>query len=399
MLVVLSLAELFAMALWFSGTAVAPQMTARWRLSSGQGAWLTMSVQLGFVAGALVSAMWNLPDRYRAERVFAISAVVGAACNGAITLGDPGFAFVVAMRFLTGAALAGVYPTGMKIMATWFQRGRGLAIGALVGALTVGSAMPHLFSAFSFFGSEGGMPDWKTTLRVASVLALLGGVVAIFLVRSGPILPKAKHFHWKQAGAVFTNVSTRRANFGYFGHMWELYAMWTWAPMVLRESYEGAGWSEQSARLAGFGVIAVGGVTSVAAGLLADRLGRSRITIVSMMVSGSCALVVGFLIDDPLLLTIVGVVWGGAVVADSAQFSAAVSELCDVKYVGTALTVQTCTGFLLTMVSIRLVPILADQLGWGVALATLAIGPAFGVWHMAKLKASPQAALMAGGRG
>jgi MFS family permease len=398
MLFLLAGAELLAMALWFSASAVAPQLMLQWNLSSSQQAWLTMSVQLGFVVGALTSAMLNVPDRFRPERVFALSAFIGAGCNAAITAGDPGFALVGAMRFLTGVALAGVYPTGMKIMATWFRSGRGMAIGALVGALTVGSAMPHLFNALPFFGEEAGLPHWRAVLHTSSLAALASGVVALTLVRTGPILPIATHFHWRQAGAMFSNRAMRRANFGYFGHMWELYAMWTWAPIALLESYQRAQWSEQSARIAGFFIIAVGGVSSIIAGVFADRFGRTTITILSMIVSGLCAAIVGFLINDPRAMTIVCTIWGIAVIADSAQFSTAITELCDPRYVGTALTMQTCIGFLLTIVSIRLTPMLAGEYGWGVALGILALGPVVGVWSMARLRFSPEAAMMAGGR-
>jgi len=392
----LALATLLAMALWFSGSAVVPQLTAEWNLSGSEQSWMTMSVQVGFVVGALLSASLNVADRIPAHTFFAGSALLGALVNAAVTVA-PGPWSAIGFRFLTGVTLAGVYPPGMKLVATWCKEDRGEGIGLLVGALTVGSALPHLLNALPFFGNAGGLPPWRTVVLIASGLAVVAAGIAALAIEEGPHLTQASGFDWRHAGEGLRNEPPRLANFGYLGHMWELYAMWTWVPIFLLASYRAAGWSEQMARLAGFGVIAVGGIGCYLAGKLADRLGRTRITIWSLAVSGGCALIAGFFFDRPGLLTGLCLVWGFAVVADSAQFSAAVSELTDPRYVGTALTVQTSLGFLLTLVTLRAVPPLVDTLGWTGTLPLLALGPAFGLWSMLRLRGLPEAMQMASG--
>jgi MFS family permease len=392
-LALLGLAELLGMSLWFSASAVVPALRSEWLLSESAAGWLTLAVQLGFVAGTLLSALLNLPDVISSRKLFALSAFAGAIVNAAFGFFASDFAVGVTLRFMVGVCLAGVYPPGMKIMATWFRRGRGTALGVLVGALTLGKASPYLVNAV-------GSSEWRANVLFGSGLAVLGGFVVLLFVGDGPYATAPAKFDIRQMARVFQNRGVRLANFGYFGHMWELYAMWTWAPVMIRASLAARGRDAgHLADAASFVVIGAGALGCVAAGLLADRVGRTIVTSVAMVVSGACCVVVGFLFGaHPALLLTVAAVWGATVVADSAQFSACVTELGDARYMGTALTIQTCCGFLLTTFSIQLIPILENRFGWRYAFAALAIGPAFGVAAMLRLRGLPEAARIAHGK-
>jgi len=391
-LVLIAAAELLAMSLWFSASAVSPALKAEWGMTDAAAAWLTLAVQLGFVVGTLASAFGNLPDIVATRRLFAVSAWLGAASNASLVFFARGPSSAVALRFLTGFFLAGVYPPGMKIMATWFRRGRGMALGVLVGGICLGKAFPYLVNA-------AGSSRWQVNVLVVSGLAVVGGAIVLLFVGDGPYATGAARFDVGQIAKVFADRGVRLADFGYFGHMWELYAMWTWVPVFLRASFAAHGVRPSLAEGASFLVLGSGAAGCVAAGLLADRVGRTVVTSLAMAVSGACCLGIGLLFDaPPAVLLVVCAIWGAAVVADSAQFSACVTELADPRYMGTALTVQTCVGFLLTMVSIELVPLAVPSVGWRWAFAVLAPGPVLGIIAMLRLRGLPEAARIAHGR-
>ena len=391
-LALLAVAELLGMSLWFSASASVPSIQAEWRLADSTAAWLTLTVQLGFVWGTLLSALSNLPDVINTRRLFAASALLAALSNAAFGLFAKTPTLGIPLRFATGFFLAGVYPPGMKIMATWFRRGRGMALGVLVGALTLGKASPYLVNAL-------GTGGWRGHVLFVSLLAVFGGTLVLFFVADGPYSTGNAPFDIRQVGEVYRNRGVRLANFGYFGHMWELYAMWTWAPVFIRASFAASGSSPVLAEAGSFLVLGAGAAGCVAAGVLADRIGRTVVASSALAVSGACCLIVGVLFGAaPRLLLSVMAIWGAAVVADSAQFSACVSELGDPRYLGTALTVQICLGFLLTTLSIRMMPGLVKAVTWRYAFAFLAPGPVFGVISMLRLRRLPEAVRIAQGR-
>lgn len=385
MIGLLSLAEFLAMAVWFSASSVVTDLTTLMRLDASGQSWLTMTVQIGFVVGALVASIFTLADRVSSRRLFVFSIFGAVAATALIPLfiGVP--MLVMGLRFLTGVFLAGVYPVGMKIMATWTDQDRGLGIGLLVGALTLGSAAPHLLNSFV------GAADWRVVLWGAALLAALGGIIAFLFVQEGPNRAPSARFKPGDIGHVLRNRLVMLANLGYLGHMWELYAMWAWLSLFLTTSFAQVGVELQVASLVTFLAIGVGGIGSIAAGKLADRIGRTQVTSVSMLVSGACALVIGqFWGGHPVLVSGLALIWGLFIVADSAQFSASVTELLDRRYMGTALTLQTSLGFLLTLFSIRLLPTLVDWVSWRWAFSFLAVGPLVGIWAMQKLQAEQQ---------
>ncbi len=379
MLAILSFAELFGMSLWFAGSAVAPRLAEQWSLTPGETAWLSTSVQLGFVAGTAVAALLNLADTLSSRVYFATAAVLGAIANAGLLI-SPGIGTALLLRFLTGACLAGVYPPAMKMIATWFQARRGLAIGTVVGALTAGKAMPYLVQAVPGIGVG-------PVILSASAGALIAAVVVMAAYRDGPFPFPRRAFSWSLARTVLQTRDYRLVLGGYAGHMFELYSYWVWIPLFLAASVVDQRVSPSVVSLLSFAAIAIGAIGCIWGGAIADRVGYARFVSAAMAASGACALLTPFVFGRSLpLLTVLVLVWGVTVIADSAQFSTLVTRVVPAHAVGTALTLQTSIGFLLTTISIQLIPPVVDVVGWKYAFPLLALGPILGIITIRRLR-------------
>lgn len=371
MLLLLAVAQVLGMSPWFAASAVAPELAHAWSLDGQQVGWLTTSVQLGFVAGTAVAAVLNLADVIPARVYFAVTAALAAVANAALMFA-PGFEVGVILRFMTGAMLAGVYPPAMKMAATWSSAGRGLALGIIVGALTAGKATPYLIQAV-------GGANLDAVVSATSSAALIAAVLVAALYRDGPYAFPRRPFRWSLVASVIRHGATRSAIGGYCGHMLELYAVWVWIPAFLAATSVQAG-GDSAVQLVAFLAIASGAAGCVVGGGVADRIGRARWAILSMAGSGACCVLAAFVFAAPWLIVVLFVsIWGFLVVADSAQFSALVTEVAPPHAVGTALTIQVCVGFALTGLTIQGIALAADAVGWRWAFPFLVIGPVIGI--------------------
>ncbi len=390
MLGLLAVAELLGMALWFTGSAVGPTLAARWSLSPSEVGWLTTTVQLGFVCGTAISALLNLADVVPSGRLFALAALAGAAVNVPLAA-TSSYGVALLSRFLAGVCLAGVYPPAMKMASTWFRARRGVAVGTIVGALTVGKATPYLAQAVPWLSVS-------MVTMAASASAALAALLVWRGYRDGPYAFPSRPFAWTRVGEVVRERPWRLALGGYLGHMAELYSFWTWIPAFLvasdaaRAARVGDAANARIAAVVGFGVIAVGGIGCVWGGVVADRIGRARLVTWSMAISGSCAIAIGFAwAQSWWVLAPLALVWGFFVIADSAQFSVLATETVPAHTVGTALTMQVSLGFLLTTITIQLIPPLVARLGWQWVFPVLALGPLLGILSIRGLRSGKAA--------
>jgi len=380
---VLAVGLMLSMTTWFSTSAVLPQLRDRWELSTNASSLLVVVLQLGFVIGAVASAVIGFADRVAPRRLILVAAVLAALANAAIVPIDRYDAAVV-LRMLTGAFLAGVYPPALKLVSTWFRIGRGSAMGVMIAALTVGSAAPHLLNGV-------GGAQWTVVMLSSSLSTVAGGAVVAFIGRDGPWPFPTSTFEVRHAWQALQQPEVRRASVAYLGHMWELYAMWAWIALFLSDAVDDHASGLNPSFLA-FAVIAAGAPGSIIAGVVGERVGKRRSAVGAMLISGTAALVIAVPGLPFWLVVVVALAWGASVVADSAQLSAIVSERADQRYVGTALTAQLAFGFLLTIATMWLVPFVEARAGWWVAFALLAPGPLLGAWALRSLTDQPAGA-------
>lgn len=372
---ILMLAQVLVLSLWFISAATMPGMLAEVAISPARQAALSSGVQIGFVGGALVSAVLGLADRFDPRALFAGCAVLAAAANAALPVLPVGGDLAIALRVLTGLLLAGVYPVGMKMAAGWGLRDRGFLVGLLVGALTLGSSLPHLLAGL-------GGADWRVTVYLSAGGALIGGVV-VLAVALGPYHARAQGFSLRAVTLAWTDRRIRRAYGGYLGHMWELYALWAWMPVAAAASFAGRMGEAEAQGLATwvtFAAIGLGAVSAVWAGWVAGRFGKANVALWSLVASLFAGLATAASFGGPWGLTAgLFVLWGIAVIPDSAQFSALVADAAPPELAGSLMTLQTALGFLLTFGTVQLAPVLAAEVGWQAVLAALALGPALGI--------------------
>lgn len=372
-------AQFAGTSLWFAGNAILPSIQTSWGLPDNAIANVTSAVMLGFIAGTFLFALFSVADRFKSSHVFLSCAVLGAVSNIAILVLPQSYLLLLLGRFFTGFFLAGIYPVGMKIASDWFSGNLGKALGYLIGALVIGTAFPHLLN---YLGT--GL-SWRAVLIGTSALALIGGLLTFFLVGDGPYRKTGSRFEPQRIIDVFKIKDFRSAAFGYFGHMWELYTFWAFLPFILT-FYNQQHNSEINVSLWTFIIMASGVIGCVTGGISSLKIGSAKVAYRFLLASGIlCLLSPLFFIVPPFAFLGLLIIWGIAVIGDSAQFSTLNAQTAPPEFKGTALTIAVSIGFLLTIPSIQLLGFLSEQIDTKWLLLTLVVGPIFGLIYTKRL--------------